>query len=571
MATKRKKQTLLKDALAGHTLIWAGISGFLVLLGLLLAGQRYIEYGRTLASTEDRLMAQARVVDENLGANLTFINVLLTDIVRMQYGATPPAAAQMNSYLRHQDDLIPGIRTIFIADSHGRIIRSSKENIIGFDGSDRDYFKTAIAIPDPARLIITPPFKTVLGTSVVTVTRKVTGPRGDFLGIASASLDKDYFITLLGSVLYSPDNRVSLVHSNGAVFISLPDTQPDFVGENRAKPGSLFLRHRESGKQISIQLGHSLLLIDERIAVFITCTPPGLKVEDPLVISVSRSRNAVLAPWQRDTFILMVFYLVLCGISIVVSAAVMRYRSEHKRAEAEHLKLRHLESLEILAGGVTHDFNNLITAIIGFIEIAKSESQPGDLVDRTMTVAMKNCLHARELSQRLLTFARGGEHERTMMPISGLIRESVKEVLKGTALKVELELPENLHPVPIDAEQMKQVFFSLVTNAKEAMPGGGFFSIVGENIRITGDDNLPLPAGDYIKLTLWDTGIGIETANIPKIFDPYFSTKDTYNQKGLGLGLAVCHSVIKRHGGLITIESHIGEGTTIAIYLPTFK
>ena len=569
MAIKNTAPALTKGAQA-HRLIWVSISAFLLLLGLLLAGQRYIDYNRTLARTEDRLMAQARVVDENLGANLTFINVFLSDVIRMQSGATAPSAAEMNAYLRHQDDLIPGIRTIFITNAHGRIIRSDRKSIIGFDGSGRDYFKTALTVSDPARLIITPPFQTVLGTSVVNVTRKMTGKSGDFLGIVSASLEKDYFGTLLGSVLYTPDNRVSLVHSGGEVFLSLPDAQPGFAGKNLATARSLFQRHLESGKHTSIQRGPSSMLGEERIAVFITCAPPTVQVEHPLVISVSRSRDAVLAPWRRDTAIFMTFYLALCGISIAVIVAMIRYRLEHKKAEEEHLKLRHLESLEILAGGMTHDFNNLIAAIIGFIQIAKSDSQPGELVHETMTAAMKNCLHAKELSQRLLTFATGGAHAREMRPIAGIIEESVKEVLKDTPLRAKLDIHKNLHPVPIDAEQMSQVFFNLVENAKEAMPEGGMLSVTGENIHLTAADRLPMPDGDYIKLTLQDTGIGIEPANIPKIFNPYFSTKDTYSQKGLGLGLAVCYSVVRRHGGLITIDSQVGEGTTIAIYLPTF-
>ena len=571
MNTNHKQQSLRKGALAGHKLMWAGISGFLLLLGLLLAGQRFIEYNRTIASTEDRLMAEARVVDANLGANLIFTNVLLTDVIRMQYGPSRLSSVEMNAYLRQQAELLPGIRTIIIADSHGRVIRSSRAKIIGFDGSGRDYFKMALTVSDPARLIITPPFQTTLGISVVNITRKVTGMRGEFLGIVSASLDKDYFDTLLGSVLYAPDNRISLVHEGGDVFISLPDMQPGFSGKNLLKSGALFQRHRESGKRVSIQHGRSSMLGDKRIAAFITCTPSGLQVEHPLVISVSRSLEAVLAPWRRDTVILITFYIFLCGISVVVSVAMIRYRSEHKKAEEEHLKLRHLESLEILAGGMTHDFNNLIAAIIGFVELAKSESQPGDLVHTTMTAAMKNCLHARELSQRLLTFATGGEHAKAMQPIAGIIEESVKEVFKDTSLKAKLEFPENLSPVPIDADQIRQVFFNLVENAKEAMPDGGVLSIVGENRHLAEDDGLPLPAGDYIILTLRDTGIGIETANIPRIFNPYFSTKDTYSQKGLGLGLAVCYSVIRRHGGLITIDSQVGKGTTIAIYLPTFE
>jgi signal transduction histidine kinase len=560
-----------KGALANHTLIWVSISGLLLLLGLLLAGQRYVEYNRTLASTEDRLMAQARVVDENLGANLTFINVLLNDVIRMQYGAFRPSDAGMNAFLYQQEELIPGIRTIFITDPHGRIIRSSKKKLIGIDGSGRDYFKTALTVSDPSRLIISPPFQTRRGTSVVAVTRKVTGKHGEFLGIVVASLEKDYFDTLLGSVLYAPDNRVSLVHTGGEVFISLPNAAPDFAGKNLAQPGSLFLRHQESGKQNSIQHGRSSMMNEERITVFITCLPPGLKVEHPLVISVSRSPDAVLAPWRRDTAIFLALYIVLCGISIAVSVAMIRYRSERKKAEEEHLKLRHLESLEILAGGMTHDFNNLITVIIGFIQIAKEQSQPGDAIHKSMTIAMNSCLRAKELSQRLLTFAIGGEHPRLMRPIFGIIEKSLKEVLKDTPLKAELNLPENLYPVPIDEEQIGQVFFNLAMNAKEAMPNGGTLTVQGENTRIAASQGLPLREGDYIKVTLRDTGTGIDAENIPKIFIPYFSTKISYNQKGLGLGLAVCYSVIRRHGGLITIDSQSGKGTTVTIYLPAFE
>jgi signal transduction histidine kinase len=571
MVTNHTINNQNKGVFASHKIIWAVILGFLLLLGLLLAGQRYIEYDRTIATTEDRLMAQARVVDENLGANLKFINVLLTDIIRMQYGTPRLSATKMNVFLRHQDDLVPGIRTIFITNSHGRIIRSDRENIIGFDGSGRDYFKAALNVTDPARLIITPPFQTLLGTSVVNVTRKMTGKRGEFTGIVSTSLDRNYFSTLLRSVLYTSDNRVSLVHSGGEVFVSLPDTQAGFAGNNLAKSGSLFQRHQESGKQTSIQLGRSSMLGDERIEVFITCKPPDLQIEYPLVISVGRSREAILAPWQRDTDLFITFYIFLSGISIAIAVVMIRYRTERKKADEEHLKLRHLESLEILAGGITHDFNNRIATIIGFIDLAKNESIPGDLMHNTLTAAMNNCLQASELSQRLLTFAMGGKHAREMGPITGIIEESVKEVLKGTPLKAKLKFPENLRPIPIDPEQMTQVFFNLVENAKEAMPDGGVLNISGENVYLMADNDLSLPPGDYIKLTLRDTGIGIATENIPKIFNPYFSTKDTYNQKGLGLGLAVCYSVIRRHGGLITIDSQVRVGTTIAIYLPTFE
>jgi signal transduction histidine kinase len=551
------------------TLLWSGIAAFLLLLALLLAGLQYKQYNRTLEDTEDRLMTQARVINENLGANLTLINVLLTDIVRTLNGTPRFGVDQMNAYLRHEDDLIPGIRTIFVTNARGVIVFSSNAKILGFDGSSRDYFKTALNIPDPAGLVITPPFQTMLGTSVVTVTKAMKGTRGDFRGVVSATLDKDYFSALASSALYAPDNRITLVHSGGDVFISLPELQTDFTGKNLAHRGSLFERHVAGGQPVSMHRGLSLMLKEPRITVFMTCAPPDVRIVYPLVISVSRSMDAVLAPWRRDTAVLIALYLFLSGLTLAITVILIRYRREHKRAEEEHLKLRHLESLEILAAGMAHDFNNILTSVMGFVEIAKASSPPGDPVHDSMIVAMRNCLNAKELSRRLLTFATGGEHARVISPVNGLIEGSL-EVLKETPIKVELALPDGLHPVPIDVLQMKQVFLNIVANAKDAMPEGGTLTILGENLRIHAGLNLPLLDGEYIKLTFRDSGVGIAPENLPRIFHPYFSTKEVYSQKGLGLGLAVCYSVIRRHNGLMTIDSELNIGTAIVIILPAF-
>jgi signal transduction histidine kinase len=110
---------------------------------------------------------------------------------------------------------------------------------------------------------------------------------------------------------------------------------------------------------------------------------------------------------------------------------------------------------------------------------------------------------------------------------------------------------------------MQQVFNNLVTNAREAMPGGGLLMVRGENLHIGAQNNMPLQEGYYVKISVRDTGAGMPEENLARVFDPYFSTKDTYNQKGLGLGLAVCYSIIKRHNGLITVDSEVGKGTTL--------
>jgi signal transduction histidine kinase len=148
---------------------------------------------------------------------------------------------------------------------------------------------------------------------------------------------------------------------------------------------------------------------------------------------------------------------------------------------------------------------------------------------------------------------------------------TVGSLLKDTAITADFNLPDDLYLVAIDEGQMKQVIYNLIINAKEAMPRGGTLMVRGENLRISAHDSYPMREGDYLKISIRDTGAGIPAENLAKIFDPYYSTKDTYSQKGLGLGLAVCYSIIKRHDGLMTVESQVGEGTIFYMYLPAVK
>jgi PAS domain S-box-containing protein len=242
--------------------------------------------------------------------------------------------------------------------------------------------------------------------------------------------------------------------------------------------------------------------------------------------------------------------------------------TERKKVEENTLKTRKLESIGLLAGGIAHDFNNLLSAIIGDIGIAKKLVPPGNLAVGRLDDAEQICAMASDLSGRLIAFATGGDPVKSMVQLPEMIIDTVDATLGGSNINIEFDLPGDLNDVALDEDQMKQVIDHLTINAKEAMPDGGTFTVRGENIRISPQDSSPMRAGRYVKISFSDTGIGIPSENLAKIFDPYFSTKDTYNQKGLGLGLAVCYSVIKKHDGLITVESEVGKGTTCNMYLP---
>ncbi len=249
-------------------------------------------------------------------------------------------------------------------------------------------------------------------------------------------------------------------------------------------------------------------------------------------------------------------------------ASIMIDLTDRKKAEEERLKIHMLESIGFLAAGIAHDFNNLLSVILGNIHIAKMTLPSDEKAYSRLTDAENVVDLASELSKRLITFATGGDPHRRMMQTSELFADTVTGLLKSSTIQTVFDLPENLAEVSIDEGQMKQVINNLVINAKEAMPNGGTLTIVGRNIQVSAQDNFPMQEGRYLHLSLNDTGAGIPAENLSRIFDPYFSTKNTFSQKGLGLGLAVCYSVIKRHDGLLTVESEIGKGTTYHIYLP---
>jgi PAS domain S-box-containing protein len=248
--------------------------------------------------------------------------------------------------------------------------------------------------------------------------------------------------------------------------------------------------------------------------------------------------------------------------------SINRDITEHKKMEEIALKTRNLESIGILAGGIAHDFNNLLSAIIGDIGIAKMSLPPGNKAIGRLENAEQICMMASELSKRLTTFATGGDPVKSNVQLSALLVDTVSAMLNGSNIVTKFDLPGDLHAVLFDEGQMKQVLNNLAINAKEAMPHGGTLTVRGENIHISAGDSSPIRAGNYVKISFSDTGVGIPSENLAKIFDPYFSTKDTYSQKGLGLGLAVCYSIIKKHDGLITVESEVGKGTSYHIYLP---
>jgi two-component system, cell cycle sensor histidine kinase and response regulator CckA len=245
---------------------------------------------------------------------------------------------------------------------------------------------------------------------------------------------------------------------------------------------------------------------------------------------------------------------------------VMMDLTQRKQAEEARLILSKLESTGILAGGIAHDFNNLLTVILLDVELALAATHTDEGIARYLKDAKKTVLMARGLTQQLITFADGGSPIPKPLHLAELIRQSVRTALSGSCVQCEFHLAKNLWLIEADESQIGQVFCNLALNAREAMPDGGLLSVRASNqvLASQGDDSLP--AGDYVQVSIADQGGGMAEGLTAKIFDPYFSTKCRGTQKGMGLGLTICQTVMQKHGGSIVVETKEGVGTTFYLY-----
>ncbi len=248
------------------------------------------------------------------------------------------------------------------------------------------------------------------------------------------------------------------------------------------------------------------------------------------------------------------------------SILVFRDITSLRKMEEDLLQNQKIESLGVLAGGIAHDFNNILTIIIGHLELAEMNLADDDPVALQLNKATRAIFRARGLTTQLLTFAKGGAPVRAVTYLSDMIEETADFALRGSKSRAIVRLPASLPAVDVDLGQIGQVVGNLVMNADQAMPAGGTVTISGEAVALA-EGTFTLPAGEYVAISVEDTGIGISPDLMGKIFDPYYTTHSV----GRGLGLSSSLSIIRNHGGSIEVHSVIGKGSTFTFYLPVTR
>ena len=241
--------------------------------------------------------------------------------------------------------------------------------------------------------------------------------------------------------------------------------------------------------------------------------------------------------------------------------------TERKRAEAELQKMQNLQSVGTLAGGIAHDFNNILMGVFGNISLAKDELAKDHPGYHSLEEAEKSMNRAVRLTKQLLTFAKGGDPVKEDVSLETLVQEVARFDLSGSPIKLVYQQAAGLWLAEVDKGQIQQVISNLTINARQAMPEGGSLHITLANADLSATTVPGLRPGKYVQITVRDEGTGIDPKYLERIFDPYFTTKQT----GSGLGLATTYSIINKHGGHIRVESELGQGTTFTLYLPASR
>jgi signal transduction histidine kinase/ActR/RegA family two-component response regulator len=293
----------------------------------------------------------------------------------------------------------------------------------------------------------------------------------------------------------------------------------------------------------------------------------------PLCDSHERPLGLIAAYFRETVKDVSLAESLLAIFATRTAAEINRMRADEERAmlQAEAMRMQHLSSLGVLAGGIAHDFNNILSAIIGYTELAAGRLPADGREHAQLQQALAAAFRAGDLVQQILAFSRQAKSDRKVIDLCNVVREAMRFLRASTPATVDVHtsVPAAAAPVMGDATQLHQVVMNLCTNAVQAIgqgPGELALSLTVETVGRDLATRLGGAEGLYAHMSIRDNGCGMDQATLARIFEPFYTTKDPGG--GTGLGLATAHGVVTDHGGAITVESEVGAGSVFHVYLP---
>ncbi len=559
------------------------IAASVVLPIVLFVLSAWYSYNETIRRAEQRVERTTRILEEHALKVFESQRLVIEEVnlrLRFMDWSREADRADLHRILvRLQDDL-DQVSTITVTDAQGRMIASGRTYPANpaIDFSDRDYFKS-LSTASPTLPVIS---RTYLGRQtnmpVFNVAgRTDAGPGGAFTGVIAVSTDVRYFQDFYRSMEPDIDHRVLLVRSDGAILVSEPKLPFDHL-----QPTSRLLHDIQTQTAGSYAM-HSRIDDVDRLFSFRRIGPY------PVFVRFGIARSAALAPWYTTLVIYGIAAalasLALLFVSLLAvrqterertarrkwqetAAALQAEAAERERVEGQLRQSQKMEAVGRLTGGLAHDFNNLLTAVIGSLDLVRR--RPGGIEPRNLQFignALEGATRAAALTSRLLAFSRQQALEPVATDANALVSSML--TLLGSTLgertKVETRLAGDLWPTLVDPNQLESAIVNLAVNARDAMPEGGRITIETANVEIDKDEP-DVAAGDWVLISVADTGSGMPPEVVAQIFEPFFTTKPV--GKGTGLGLSQVYGFIKQSGGHIAVVSTPGEGTAFRLYLP---
>jgi two-component system NtrC family sensor kinase len=549
---------------------------------LLFAVAAWRSHAIVVEESGHRAVKTAAIIEQQAAATMQLYRLVfrrVEDYLNAQADAPDPAA--LYDFLSGLDRDVGQVDAIFVIDPRGRLIAHSRyAPPLSVDVADRDYFIALLQSSEPIA-IGRPITGRLSGERRLNIAFRLDAPDGQFGGAVAISASEEYFGTFYRATRESPTDVMSLVRADGTVLVRSPEVAAD----STLQPGTTLAQLLAAGNgrvvRTSAADGVDRLWSLRQISGF------------PVFVAYGLDARAIRIAWFEDlrlyaSIAVPAALLLLLAVAMALRRArqeedaLARLRREiaqrseaEARREAAEAALRQAQKMEAvgqMTGGVAHDFNNLLMVILGNLDMAIGAAEKTEEVRRLLGTALKAAQRGGVLTQQLLAFSRRQMlHAETVDPnrliedFLPLVRQAASE-----AVSVRTRLAHGLVACRIDRTQFEAAILNLVVNARDAMPQGGSVLIETRNVSIPAEDrNFDAEAkpGLYAMVAIADTGTGMSRETLEKAFDPFFTTKEV--GRGSGLGLSMIYGFVKQSGGHVRIESELGRGTSVQLFLPS--